>query len=181
MFLNASRNLVAIDSLTSTRNKVAFFKNSLVIVRDQEYEIAFKRSSLDPSMARMRIILYINNKTSNNEVADIEYDYELNYYILHVSEKMRNLYPHQQSREVLEIELNCTCPDLNSAVDVHITIGSRKYDLWLPICFVEWTPETVAAHGPSSFMVVQPDRQFSTYEQALKILPLGRKVVPSGD
>lgn len=34
MFLNASKNLVAIDAETSTRNKVAFFKKSLVIMRD---------------------------------------------------------------------------------------------------------------------------------------------------
>jgi hypothetical protein len=37
MFLNASKNLIAIDSMTSTRNKVAFFKNSLVIVKDNDF------------------------------------------------------------------------------------------------------------------------------------------------
>ena len=34
LFLNASKNLIAIDSTTSTRNKVAFFKDSLVIMKD---------------------------------------------------------------------------------------------------------------------------------------------------
>lgn len=34
LFLNASKNFIQINSFTSTRNKVAFFKNSLVIVRD---------------------------------------------------------------------------------------------------------------------------------------------------
>lgn len=34
LFLNASKNQIAIDSVTSTRNKVSFFKNSLVIVKD---------------------------------------------------------------------------------------------------------------------------------------------------
>ena len=33
LFLNASKNLAAIDSATSTRNKVAFFKKSLVILK----------------------------------------------------------------------------------------------------------------------------------------------------
>lgn len=37
LFLNASKNQVAMDSMTSTRNKVAFFKNSLVIFKDRDY------------------------------------------------------------------------------------------------------------------------------------------------
>lgn len=37
LFLNASKNLIAIDSVTSTRNKVGFFKNSLVIVKDEYF------------------------------------------------------------------------------------------------------------------------------------------------
>ena len=37
LFLNASKNLAAIDSVTSTRNKVAFFKKSLVIVKENDY------------------------------------------------------------------------------------------------------------------------------------------------
>lgn len=55
------------DSATSTRNKVAFFKNSLVIFRDRDYEIAFKKSSLDPSYSQVRLIFYINNKTNFNQ------------------------------------------------------------------------------------------------------------------
>lgn len=37
LFLNASKNMIAIDSVGSTRNKVAFFKNSLIIVKDSEF------------------------------------------------------------------------------------------------------------------------------------------------
>jgi hypothetical protein len=36
--------MVNIDSKTCTRNKVAFFKNSMVLVRDDDIEIAYKRS-----------------------------------------------------------------------------------------------------------------------------------------
>lgn len=36
-FLNASRKETKIDSKTSTRNKVAFFKKSLVIVRNHDF------------------------------------------------------------------------------------------------------------------------------------------------
>ena len=37
LFLNASKNLIAIDSITSTRNKVSFFKKSLIVVKDDEF------------------------------------------------------------------------------------------------------------------------------------------------
>lgn len=42
--LGESRQMAYIDSTTSTRNKVGFFKQSLVLVRNDDLEIAFKKS-----------------------------------------------------------------------------------------------------------------------------------------
>lgn len=84
LFLNASKNLIAIDSITSTRNKVAFFKSSLVIVREEGIEIAFKKSGLDKNLSRARVIFYINNKYDRRMNVDIEYDYDSNNYIIDV-------------------------------------------------------------------------------------------------
>ncbi len=42
--VNESRQMVSMSSATSTRNKVAFFKNSLVLIREPDTEIAYKRS-----------------------------------------------------------------------------------------------------------------------------------------
>lgn len=78
--MNASKNEIAIDSVTSTRNKVAFFKNSLAIYRDDFVEIAFKRSNLEQTYSQVRIIFYVNNKSASNEPVRIEYDYETTYY-----------------------------------------------------------------------------------------------------
>lgn len=75
LFLNASKNLVNIDSQTSTRNKVAFFKKSLIIVKDTDYEIAFKKSALDPTKTKQRLIFYIQNKTNSRQKVNIDYDY----------------------------------------------------------------------------------------------------------
>ena len=45
--INESRQMVNMSSTTSTRNKVAFFKSSLVLIREPDIEIAFKRSDLN--------------------------------------------------------------------------------------------------------------------------------------
>jgi hypothetical protein len=42
---------------------VAFFKNSLVVAKDDQFEIAFKKSNLDNTYSKVRVIFYINNKT----------------------------------------------------------------------------------------------------------------------
>ena len=63
--LNASRQNSNMDPRLSTRNKVAFFKQSLVLVRDHDFEIAFKRSELDESFSKLRIIFYVLNKTNH--------------------------------------------------------------------------------------------------------------------
>jgi hypothetical protein len=89
--------------------------------------------------------------------------------------------PNQQGREVLEISLLHSCPDLNSVVDVHVSVGQRKLDLWLPICFIVWTYASVVEAGEVGFMTIQPDRQFSTYESMAKLLPLKDKVIRSND
>lgn len=151
---------------------MAFFKNSLVIFRDQDYEIAFKKSNVDSTYSQIRVIFYINNKGHSTQPVNIEYDYETMYYNFRITEKLKNVGPNQQGREVVEISLIPKCPDLNSVVDVHFYVGERRFDLWVPICFVVWGRESVIEASEMGFMTVQPDRQFSSYENMAKILPL---------
>ena len=44
------------------REKIAFFKKSMVLYKSSDFDIAFKRSDLNPELDRLRIILYVNNK-----------------------------------------------------------------------------------------------------------------------
>ena len=71
---------------TVGKNKAAFFKKSGVLIREDEFEVAYKRS--DPKSSdnytKVRIILYFNNKTGNNKKVDVDYDYEKKYYSLEV-------------------------------------------------------------------------------------------------
>ena len=65
--------MARISSETATRNKVAFFKNSLVLIRNPEFEIAYKRSDVNSSIDRLRLIFYVNNKTANPQRVNFRY------------------------------------------------------------------------------------------------------------
>lgn len=84
MFLNASKNLLAMDGVISTRNKVAFFKKSLVLVREPSFEIAYKKSELDQQMRTIRLIFYVNNKADHSVAVEIDYDFDLEHYTVEV-------------------------------------------------------------------------------------------------
>lgn len=77
--------MVSMSSSVSTRNKVAFFKNSLVIVRDHDVDIAFKRSEMNESLDKLRIIFYVNNKTSTRKNVNFNYDYQPTYFAIRVA------------------------------------------------------------------------------------------------
>jgi hypothetical protein len=77
--------MVSMGSSVSTRNKVAFFKNSLVIVRDAGVDIAFKRSEMNEALDKLRIIFYVNNKTSSRKSVSFNYDYQPTYFAIRVA------------------------------------------------------------------------------------------------
>ena len=78
---NSRMNALGIkDPTTSTRNKVGFFKKSLILVKDDDAEIAFKRSSMNSAMDELRVIFYINNKTLYQQQVDIQYRDDGNNY-----------------------------------------------------------------------------------------------------
>ena len=87
-----------IDSKTSTRNKVGFFKDSLILIKNDSFEVAFKRSALVPSKDRARIIFFVKNKTSKNLSVNFHYEYDAGYFKLKVNEKLQSVPPHGQSR-----------------------------------------------------------------------------------
>ena len=88
-------------------------------------------------MDRLRIIFYINNKSMFGKKVDINYDYQKDYFKIRVEEKLRELKPKSQGREVLEIDL-ISKYDLNGVADMHVLIGDTVYDLWLPISFIKF-------------------------------------------
>lgn len=56
------------------RNKVAFYKKSLVLVRDDpNFELAFKRSELNRELDTVRIIFYVNNKQQYPQAVSFKY------------------------------------------------------------------------------------------------------------
>ena len=65
--------MARISSQTATRNKVAFFKNSLVLIREADLEIAYKKSDLNATMDKIRLIFYVNNKSSKAKRVSISY------------------------------------------------------------------------------------------------------------
>jgi hypothetical protein len=74
--LGESRHEAKMNRETSTRNKVAFFKNSLTLIRNSEVDIAFKRSELNERMDKIRLIFYINNKTETVKRVSLNYEYQ---------------------------------------------------------------------------------------------------------
>lgn len=77
-YLNISQNEESetnkyIDSRTSTRNKVAFFKDSLILIKNDVFELAFKRSALVNTKDRVRVIFFIKNKTNKTITVTFRY------------------------------------------------------------------------------------------------------------
>nr|BAK02724.1 predicted protein [Hordeum vulgare subsp. vulgare] len=99
--INESREMVHMSSEGSTRNKVAFFKNSLVLLREAELEIAFKRSDMNQQLDKLRIIFYLNNKSNSHKRIAFNYDHQPDYFKINVLEKLNALPPHSQGREVI--------------------------------------------------------------------------------
>jgi hypothetical protein len=98
---------------------VAFFKNSLVLVRNSEVEIAFKKSDMNERMDKVRIILYVYNKTPAQKMANINYEYQQEYFDIRVKEKLTRIPSKGQGREELEVSL-ISKVDLNGVTDLHI-------------------------------------------------------------
>lgn len=87
------------NSVMLTRNKVAFFKKSLVILKnDPKYEIAFKRSELERDFTTVRLIFYVNNKTNKSQHMNIQYEYEPSQYQIRVPDKLNILPAGKQAR-----------------------------------------------------------------------------------
>jgi hypothetical protein len=96
--VNESRQMISMSSTTSTRNKVAFFKNSLVLVRDAELEIAYKRSEMNQTLDKLRIIFYINNKTNTKKNVNFHYEYQQQYFAITTIEKLATVEGNSQGR-----------------------------------------------------------------------------------
>lgn len=158
------------DVRTATRNKVAFFKSSGLIVREQDFEIAYKRTEAN-NQASNRVILYFNNKTNQPHRINVKYEWEPNYYDLMVSEKVNEVGGLKQAREVVEVQLR-NGNDINSVIEANVDIDGRKYKLWLPVMFIQLSKprEGGMQPGDKSTKIVYPSKLFSNEIEAEKII-----------
>ena len=63
--------------------------------------------------------------------------------------------------------------DLNGVSDVHLTIGSQIFDLWLPINFIRFKNfNNYRLPNDTMEMTVLPDRQFSSFTILQQIVPI---------
>lgn len=88
-------------------------------------------------MNKIRLIIYIHNKSPNPKRIYISYEYQHEYFDLNVQEKLVKVEPRSQGREVLEVTL-ISKTDLNGVTDMHVEIGDTTYDLWLPLSFIKF-------------------------------------------
>jgi hypothetical protein len=127
---------------------------------------------MNQAMTKLRIIFYVNNKSDQAKRINIHYDFQPDYFDLVVEEKLTQLKPRAQGREVLELTL-ISKTDLNGVTDMHIQIGEAIYDLWLPanfICFKKTNDHRLGSDSVE--MTVLPDRQFSSFSNVQEILPV---------
>jgi hypothetical protein len=161
--INESRQMVNMSSAASTRNKVAFFKNSLVLIREPELEIAFKRSDLDPTLSKLRIIFYVNNKSAVRKTVTFQYDFQTEYFNIKVIERLTAVEGKTQSREVIEVSL-ISSSDLNGVTDMHVAVDGKFYDCWLPASFIRFKQtDRYRLQNDEEEMTVLPDRQFANF------------------
>jgi|JI6StandDraft_1071083.scaffolds.fasta_scaffold05434_2 hypothetical protein len=156
------------------RNKVAFFKKSLVLVRnDPNFEIAFKRSSLSPEMDTIRFIFYINNKSDRDATADIAYEYDQSMYQLKTNERLRSLKAGKQGREEITINLKDDSRRSFSFIVCHITLDSTSYDILLPVLFFNFVEglTKVVDHYSKSLTII-PNKQFSAPHFMYTLMPV---------
>ena len=156
-----------------TRNKVAFFKKSLVLIKNSEIEIAFKRSDLSSELNELRMIIYVKNKTNYRVQIASEYREPNNDISITTKEKLSSVEPYSQSREVLLLRMKDR-GDLNSLISANYKIDRRTYDFWVPANFIRLDYHYQKGDDFVS-TTVKPNRQFANYEDAADILPLVKK------
>lgn len=170
-------NLRFISRASLLRNKLAFFRPSLALVKDDpNFEIAFKRSDLDARLEEVRVILYVNNKTGRQVPVDVRYEYDEGKYEVMNPTRLKGLLPNTQGREELAVRLkdvHRTRP--MSFITVHLKLGETPYDVVLPVLFLRFA-EAAPSHRRRSFesksLKVVPCRVFASPHAAYQVLPM---------
>ncbi len=70
----------------------------MVIVKSPDFDIAFKRSEFNSLMDKLRLILYVNNKTLKKFNCVIEYDYDREDFDIIIKKKISNVESRSQGR-----------------------------------------------------------------------------------
>lgn len=97
-YSNNNQKLGIHHDSTCSRNKVAFFKDSLVIVKDKNVEIAFRKSNLNPDLNEQTVAFFIKNKTADEIEIDIDYKNYGGDYRIDVEEKVKSIKGFSQER-----------------------------------------------------------------------------------
>lgn len=119
------------------REKIAFFKKSMVLYKGEHFDIAYKRSDLNVEFDRLRVILYVNNKDNKRVDCVVEYDYEREDYDLTVRRRMERVEARGQGREEIEIYLR-NASDFGSLITAKVLVGSVMKKIVIPALFIDF-------------------------------------------
>ncbi len=70
----------------------------MIIVKTPDFDIAFKRSDFNSQMDRLRLILYVNNKSSRGFNCVIEYDFDHEDFDIAIKKKLTVVEGRSQGR-----------------------------------------------------------------------------------
>lgn len=161
------------NSRTVGKNKTAFFKKTGILIREDEFEIAYKRSDPEErdNFSSVRIILYFNNKTGLQKNVDTDYEYESNYYDLDVKEKLRDIKAFKQGREVIEIKLKSSATDINSVVEATVNLDGKKFKIWIPAMFIKIVRKTDSFYTEAmGSKTILPHKYFRSAGETKKVI-----------
>ena len=71
----------------------------MVLLKNPDFDIAFKRSDFNYQMDKLRLILYVNNKTTRRYDCTIEYEYERDDFDILVRKRLSEVNARSQGRE----------------------------------------------------------------------------------
>lgn len=143
----------------------------MLLKNDPKFEIAFKRSDLNDGT--VRVIFYVNNKTSKDENINIEYEFDQSMYQLRVGEKLVTLHAGKQGREELTVSLRDDSRRPLSFIICHFTIGATVYDILLPVLFFSFAEGlTKTADYTHKTLTIIPNKQFASPHFMYTLMPL---------
>lgn len=92
----------------------------MVIHKDSEFDIAIKKKYI--SEDKIKIFIYINNKTGIDKQVELKYDFDTSYYKMDIVKKVYAVEKRKQSRQEIEISLD-NRQDIDSLIEARLIAG----------------------------------------------------------